>query len=105
MSSSKRRVLVTDCSDGGLGAALAKAFQEASLKVYATALDPSKMSQLASLGIKLLTLDIQSESSIADCVGKLFSLNILVNNAGSQYFMPVSGVSIVEGKDVFDSNV
>ena len=73
MSSSKPSVLITGCSDGGLGAARAKAFHEAGLKVYATARDPSKMSQLASLGIETLTLDIQSESSIADCVGKLSS--------------------------------
>lgn len=105
MSSSKRSVLITGCSDGGLGAALAKAFHEAGLKVFATARDPSKMSQLASLGIELLTLDILSESSIADCVGKLSSLDILVNNAGGQYPMPVSDVSIVEGKKLFDLNL
>lgn len=105
MSSPKRTVLITGCSDGGLGAALAKAFYEAGLKVYATARDPSKMSQLASLGIELLTLDILSESSIADCVSKLSSLDILVNNAGAQYPMPVSDVSIVEAKKLFDLNV
>lgn len=105
MSSSKRSVLITGCSDGGLGAALAIAFHEAGLKVYATTRDWSKMSQLASLGIELLTLDILSESSIADCVGKLSSLDILVNNAGSQYLMPVSDISIVEGKKLFDLNV
>ena len=114
--SKKRTVLITGCSDGGLGAALAKEFHEAGLKVYATARDPSKMAELASLGngaekIELLTLDIQSESSIADCVRKLQlepqleSLDILVNNAGSQYPMPVSDIPIAEGKKLFDLNV
>ena len=105
MSTPKRTVLITGCSDGGLGAALAIAFHEAGLKVYATARNPSKMSHLATLGINLLTLDVQSESSIAVCVNELPSLDILVNNAGAQYLMPVSDVSISEGKNLFDLNV
>ena len=102
---SKRSVLITGCSDGGLGAALAMAFHEAGLKVYATARNPSKMSNLASLGIEVLTLNVESESSIAACVGKLSSLDILVNNAGAQYLMPVSDISIPDAKRLFDLNV
>lgn len=84
MSPSKRTVLITGCSDGGLGAALALAFHEAGLHVYATARNPSKMSQLAALGMETLTLDILSDSSIAACRSKLSSLDILVNNAGNR---------------------
>lgn len=105
MSVPKRTVLITGCSDGGLGAALAIAFHEAGLKVYATARNPSKMSKLASLGIELLTLDIVSDSSITACVGKLSSLDVLVNNAGAQFLMPVSDVSIPDAKRIFDVNV
>ena len=105
MSIPKRTVLITGCSDGGLGAALATAFHEAGLKVYATARNPSKMSNLASLGIEVLTLDVQSESSITACVSKFSSLDVLVNNAGAQYLMPVSDVSIPEAKKLFDLNV
>ncbi|TVY18691.1 NADPH-dependent 1-acyldihydroxyacetone phosphate reductase [Lachnellula arida] len=105
MSPSKRTVLITGCSDGGLGAALALAFHEAGLHVYATARNPSKMSQLAALGIETLTLDILSESSIAACRSKLSSLDILVNNAGNQLTIPVSDISIPEAKSLFDINV
>ena len=105
MSSPKRTVLITGCSDGGLGAALAIAFHEAGLHVYATARNPSKMEQLASLGIERLTLDVQSESSIAACVSKMSGLDILVNNAGAQYLMPVVDASIPEAKKLFDLNV
>ena len=64
------------------------------------------MSELDSLdGIELLPLDIQSSSSIANCVNKLSSLDILINNAGGQYPMPVSDVSIAEGKKLFDLNL
>ena len=105
MSSPKRTVLITGCSDGGMGAALAVAFHEAGLHVYATARNPSKMEQLATLGIETLTLDVQSESSLAACVSKLSSLDILVNNAGAQYLMPVVDVPIPEAKKLFDLNV
>ncbi|KAK9350191.1 NAD(P)-binding protein [Lipomyces doorenjongii] len=105
MTSSRRTVLITGCSDGGMGAALAVAFHDAGLQVYATARDPAKMSHLASLGIKTLTLDVLSDSSIAECVGKLISLDILVNNAGATYSMPVSDLSIAESKKIFDQCV
>lgn len=105
MSGSKRTVLITGCSDGGLGAALAIAFHEVGLKVYATARNSSKMSNLASLGIELITLDVLSDSSIAACVSKISSLDILVNNAGVQYPMPISDLSIPEAKRQFDVNV
>lgn len=105
MSSSKRTVLITGCSEGGLGAALAIAFREAGLHVYATARDPSKMKQLTALGIETLTLDVLSDSSIAACVSQLSSLDILINNAGAGYSMPVSDLSIPEAKKLFDINV
>ena len=105
MSTPKRTVLITGCSDGGLGAALATAFHEAGLHVYATARNPSKMSHLASLGIETLTLDVLSESSIAACVSKVPSLDILVNNAGASFLMPIVDLSIAEAKKTFDLNV
>ena len=105
MSSSKRSVLITGCSDGGLGSALAIAFHEAGMHVYATARDPSKMEGLASLGIETLPLDVLSNSSIAACVSRLSSLDILVNNAGAQFTMPIADISIAEAKKLFDLNV
>jgi 1-acylglycerone phosphate reductase len=107
MASSKRTVLITGCSEGGMGAALAIAFHEAGLHVYATARDLSKMKQLTSLGIETLVLDIQSDSSIASCVSKLSSrnLDILANNAGASASMPISDLSLPEAKKIFDINV
>lgn len=90
-----------------MGSALALAFHQAGLHVYATARDLSKMTQLASLGIETLVLDIQSESSIAACVSKVSSrnLNILVNNAGASASMPISDLSLTEARTIFDINV
>jgi len=103
MSSSKRTVLIAGCSDGGLGAVLAIAFHEAGLHVYATARDPSKMTQIASLGIETLTLDVQFDSSIAACVSRLSSLDILVNNASAVYSMPVFDLCIPAAKKTIRS--
>ena len=105
MFSPKRTVFITGCSEEGLGAALAVAFHETGLRVYATARNPAKMAQLTARGIETLTFDVQSDSSIAACVGKISSLDILVNNAGATFFMPVVDVSIAEAKKTFDLNV
>ncbi|KAH8668998.1 hypothetical protein BX600DRAFT_539072 [Xylariales sp. PMI_506] len=105
MSHLKRTVLITGCSDGGMGAALAIAFHKAGLHVYATARDTAKMQQLASIGIETLALDIQSEASISNAIGKVPALDILVNNAGAQFCMPVVDANIAEAKNIYDLNV
>ena len=109
-SSQQKTVLITGCSAGGLGAALAVAYHAAGHRVFATARNPSKMSSLKAMGIETLTLDVMSEESISACVlevGKLTggTLNVLLNNAGVQYNMPISDLSITEGKKIFDLNV
>lgn len=101
----KRTVLITGCSEGGLGEALAIAFHSAGLHVYATARLASKLTHLKSLGIETLLLDVLSEASIAACVAKVPSLDILVNNAGAMMTMPTSDISIAEAKKLFDVNV
>jgi short-subunit dehydrogenase len=63
------------------------------------------MTQVASHGIKTITLDVLSDSSIAACVKQLSSLDILVNNAGASYSMPISDLSIPEAKKQFDIHV
>ncbi|KAF2463576.1 putative estradiol 17 beta-dehydrogenase [Lindgomyces ingoldianus] len=104
-NNSKRSVLITGCSDGGLGAALAIAFHEAGCHVYATARNASKMANLKALGIETKELDVLSESSIAKCVSEVPNLDILVNNAGLQMTMTASDTSIPQAKEIFDVNV
>jgi 1-acylglycerone phosphate reductase len=106
----QKTVLITGCSDGGLGAALAAAYHEVGYRVFATARNPSKMAALKSLDIETLTLDVLSEESISACVSEVTkltggTLNILLNNAGAQYNMPISDLSIPEAKKIFDLNV
>lgn len=106
MSQPKRKVLITGCSDGGMGSALAVAFERSGLHVIATARNVSSMSSLSSSdGIELLALDITSDESIKQCVEKVDQLDILVNNAGAAYAMPVTDADISEAKKLFDINV
>ncbi|CAG9996410.1 unnamed protein product [Clonostachys byssicola] len=100
----KPKVLITGCSEGALGAALSIAFHKAGYHVYATVRDPAKMKGLESQGIETLVMDSLSDESIATCVQKVPSLDMLVNNAGRTYVMPVVDVNIAAAKEVYDLN-
>jgi 1-acylglycerone phosphate reductase len=106
---SKKTVLITGCSDGGLGAALCVAFHKANWRVLATARNIGKMSQLAALGIETLQLDVLSEESLRSCfetVTRLTNnkLDMIINNAGIAYMMPVTDIDIEETRKMFDLN-
>jgi 1-acylglycerone phosphate reductase len=77
MQSTQRTVLITGCSDGGLGAGLATAFHKAGLKVYATSRNPAKMKDLEAMGIEILTLDVLDDASITKCSTQIPRLDIL----------------------------
>ena len=110
--SPKLNILITGCSAGGMGAALALAFHRAGHRVFASARNPSKMSELAAEGVETVTLDVTSASSVASAVSVLTSsladgegLDMLVNNAAGNYTMPLADVPIAAAKEVFDLNV
>lgn len=106
----KKTVLITGCSQGSLGEALAFAFNKRGLRVLAAARNPSKMAKLEEKGIETVTLDVLSEESIAQCVADVSNmtdgrLDILVNNAGSSYAMPVIDASLEASRQLFNLNV
>ncbi|KAK3303537.1 short-chain dehydrogenase [Chaetomium strumarium] len=110
---SKLTILITGCSTGGMGAALASAFHSAGHHVYATARNPSKLAPLAEKGIQTLTLDVTSASSIAAAVASVTAslpagkagLDMLVNNAAAHYMMPTVDASLDAARALFDTNV
>ena len=85
--SPQQTVLITGCSDGCIGSALAKSFQSRGFCVFATARESSKMTSLKNLpSITLLGLDVTSSTSIAAAVEVVKeqtggTLDYLVNNA------------------------
>lgn len=67
-----KSVLITGCSDGGIGSALALAFEARGLHVYTTARSMAKMASLEDHpNITRLELDITSSKSIAAVVKTL----------------------------------
>jgi NAD(P)-dependent dehydrogenase (short-subunit alcohol dehydrogenase family) len=111
-SSDKLTVLITGCSPGGMGAALAVAFHKAGHHVYATGRTESKLSPLAEQGIQTLALDITSDTSIASGVSAVTAslpptkgLDILINNAAANYTMPLADASLPAARALFDTNV
>lgn len=106
-----RSVLITGCSAGGIGHALALTFQRKGFTVFATARDISKMSDLASLkNIELLPLDVTSPASIQSALAHITAqtngrgLDILVNNSGQQYVRPMLDMDEDEARRMFDVN-
>jgi 1-acylglycerone phosphate reductase len=107
----EKTALITGCSHGGLGAAMAKAYHARGFKVFATVRDIAKAGYLAEIqGIEILELEVTSDESIHQCakaVEKLTrgSLDILVNNAGISTVMPLLDTSVDDAKKMYDSNV
>ncbi|KAK0646889.1 hypothetical protein B0T16DRAFT_170786 [Cercophora newfieldiana] len=110
MSSPKRTVLITGCSDGGMGSALALSFHKANWRVLTSARNLTKTTAVSAAGIETLQLDTLSASSIASAVSRVTeltggTLNCIVHNAGAGFTMPLSDVDVAQAKELFDLNV
>ncbi len=107
----KKTVLITGCSTGGIGWAMAKNFHQRGFYVFATARNPSKTADLAELSdIEILELDVTVPKTIAQCkeiVAKRTdgSLDVLVNNAGVEFNSPLLDTDVAEAKRLYDVNV
>ena len=107
----KKTVLVTGCTTGGIGWAMAKKFHERGFYVFATARNPSTAGDLAELDdTEILELDVTVPENIVRCkdiVGKRTggSLDVLVNNAGVEFNSPLLDTKVAEAKRLYDVNV
>ncbi|KAJ5907401.1 hypothetical protein N7495_000083 [Penicillium taxi] len=105
-----KNVLITGCSAGGAGSALAEEFNQRGLHVFATARSLSKMSHLAKRPmITLLELDVTSTSSIAAAVAAVSTttggkLDYLVNNSGQACVRPALDTELEYARGLFDVN-
>ncbi|KAH8162907.1 hypothetical protein CIB48_g5327 [Xylaria polymorpha] len=107
----EKTVLITGCNNGGLGAAMAKAYRAKGFKVFATVRNVAKAGTLGDTsGIEILELEVTSKESIQKCAKTVHeitggSLDILVNNAGVAGTMPLLDLDLDEAKRVYDVNV
>jgi NAD(P)-dependent dehydrogenase (short-subunit alcohol dehydrogenase family) len=80
-------VLVTGCTEGGIGYALCESFRQRGCCVYATARRPETMAGLQEQGIRTLQLDVTSTAEIRSVIQHIQQqsgrLDIVVNNAGT----------------------
>ncbi|KAF7528583.1 hypothetical protein G7054_g10111 [Neopestalotiopsis clavispora] len=105
-----KTVLITGCSDGGIGAALAAEFHAQGCRVFATARNVDKMQSLRVLGVETMAMDVTSDASIAAAVAEVEgatggSLDYLVNNAGVHHFMPFADSQAADFRRVIDTNI
>ncbi|KJR82157.1 short-chain dehydrogenase/reductase [Sporothrix schenckii 1099-18] len=106
----QKSVLITGCSLGGIGDALAREFHKRGLQVFATARNTAKMTELEALGITTLEMDVTSPESIKAAVAHVATasggrLDILVNNAGLNHVMPFADCDLADVKRVLDTNI
>ncbi|KAK4197155.1 NADPH-dependent 1-acyldihydroxyacetone phosphate reductase [Triangularia verruculosa] len=104
-------VLITGCSDGGAGSAMAAEFQARGYRVFATSRNVKTMSRVESLSnVRLLQLDITKPDEIRAAVEAVReetggTLTYLVNCAARNHFMPLLDEDIEAAKSLFDLNV
>jgi len=107
MCAAKKSVLVTGCSAGGIGAAIARELAKHGHHVYATARTAAKIpAEVAELpNVTILQLDVASTESVRAAARAIPRLDVLVNNAGQGYTMPLLDVDIDYAKRVHDTNI
>lgn len=111
MPSRPRTVLITGCSAHSLGSALALALHDSGLHVIATARSASKLKHLSDAGITTQLMDVCDAASISRCVAAVTEtlpskrLDMLINNAGGTYAMPLVDADLDDARKLFDLNV
>ncbi|KAH8200792.1 hypothetical protein TruAng_005029 [Truncatella angustata] len=106
----KLSVLITGCSEGGIGFALAQEFHRRGLRVFATARNLSKVQHLHDAGLEIIQVDVVDQASIRDAVAAVSkltggTLDILVNNAGGGYQMSLLDADLDEARKLFEVNL
>ncbi|KAJ7154560.1 NAD-P-binding protein [Mycena filopes] len=106
----KGTVLITGCSSGGIGSALAKEFHSRGFRVFATSRRLESIKDLSVLGIETLPLDVTDVGAIRKTRDEIAGrtggkLDILVNNAGQAYPVAATDMDMSAVRALFELNV
>jgi 1-acylglycerone phosphate reductase len=101
-------VLVTGCSQGGIGYALCVAFSKRGCRVFASARKLEAMGGLPELGVETLPLDVTDAASRQAAVDAVISqagrIDVLVNSAGIGLVGPIVETSLDAVNSLFQTN-
>lgn len=101
-------VAVVTGASSGIGAATARRLAAEGFSVVAAARRRDRLDELAAStpGIRPLTLDVTSASSVADLAASLPDVDVLVNNAGGAIGVePVEQADPADWQAMYDTNV
>ncbi|GAX78022.1 hypothetical protein CEUSTIGMA_g5464.t1 [Chlamydomonas eustigma] len=108
MGTPKEVAIVTGCTFGGIGHAIACQLSERGCTVYATARRVDAIGEVPSC-IKVLPLEVTDAESISSAVKTVIDsegrLDILVNNAGIGCVGPAAEISLERARQTFEVNV
>ncbi|RAO67790.1 uncharacterized protein BHQ10_003802 [Talaromyces amestolkiae] len=112
MSAVERRktVLITGCTPGGIGYALARAFHARGHVVIATARRLEVLEDLRRDGMIALPVDVTKSEEVELCRDKVAEitggkLDVLINNAGQTHTIPAIDADMDEVRSTFETNV
>jgi short-subunit dehydrogenase len=104
----KKVALVTGASSG-IGKETAKLLINNGFTVYGSARRVDKMNDLATIGVKLLAMDITNEEQMVDSVNQIIQnegrIDVLINNAGYGSYGAVEDMPMSEANYQFEVNI
>lgn len=109
--SATKSILITGCSDGGIGAALALVLAKRGHHVFATSrnVDTIPDTLKSSANVTVLPLDVADSASVIAAARTVTEsgrgLDVLVNNASVGYVRPVLDIDITSAQRLFDVNL